>query len=141
MESIRKNNYMVMVNGKFMVKVQHDGSACDAEHEIFDNFDGIQASQAFAWDDMETEFFRDNLMMCEFITMDDLKKMSDEYETNWKKVVKTKEATVTACHEVERLQKELENAKKALDDALVAQNNAYLHAMHFQCEVMGVQSK
>ena len=70
MESIRKNNYVVMVNGKFMVKVQCEGSACAAEHMILDNYDGIQASQAFTWEDMKTEFFRDNLLFCEFITLE-----------------------------------------------------------------------
>lgn len=71
-------NFMVMVNRKFMVKVQAE-SACAAEHKILDGiYVGIQTALAFDREDMKGDYFQNCLMDCETISYAEL----DGYANN-----------------------------------------------------------
>lgn len=71
--------YMILINRKFMVAVDHDGSNGGAEHKILDNYQGIQGAQAFNRDEMGTAYFSDVVQDCVTISLQELQRMSDEY--------------------------------------------------------------
>lgn len=101
--------YMVLVNGKFFVKVEVEGSKGAAEHSILDNFDGITGAQAFDEKDMATEWFvRDWLLNNELISMDELKEKTERYTAAWSEYARTKEALTSKEAEIEELKKQLE---------------------------------
>lgn len=67
-------NFMVMVNRKYMVRVQAE-SACAAEHKILDGiYVGIQTALAFNREDMKGDYFQNCMMDCETISYAELDK-------------------------------------------------------------------
>lgn len=72
--------YMVLVNQKYMVKFDHDGSKGGAEHRILDNYNGISGAQAFDEKDIATDWFVNTwLSDAEFISLNELQSKVDAY--------------------------------------------------------------
>ena len=120
--------YMMMVNDKYMVSIEHDGSRGGAEHVILDNFDGIQGCQAFAEEDMRTSYFIECLLRCETISLDELKTLSDEYAKRWAEVSRLMTKFDRLSAEVLDLEEKLRNLRsekyKVRNEWDDAQNNA-----------------
>lgn len=98
--------YMVVVNQKFMVAVEAN-SALAAEHEIINNFAGIDGAQAFDREAMKTDTFAGFLMDCETISLGELKDKADKYEAALKE-------EATAELKVENMQEAIERAEAQL---------------------------
>ena len=109
--------YMVLVNGKFMVTVDTDGSNCSAEHKILDNFSGIQGSQSFDKAAIRTEYFFDIMQGAKTLSLDELKTLSDRYDNAFKALGDAKEAESWIVDEIEELERKLEEKKAELNRA------------------------
>lgn len=101
--------YMVLVNRKFMVAVEHDGSNGGAEHQILDNYNGIQDAQAFDQKEMHTTYFSDIVQSCETISLKELKDMSDRYDQCYHELAAAADRVRNVDTEIERLKKQLED--------------------------------
>ena len=81
-----QNAYVVMVNNKYMMRVQAE-SKCGAEHVVLDRFSDeinkyhvITSAQAFDSDDLKTTwFFRDYFSRCDLISMRWLEELVEDY--------------------------------------------------------------
>lgn len=131
--------YMVVVNQKYMISLEHDGSCGGAEHQILDNFQGIEGCQAFNQEGMKTDTFMEYLTTCETISLDELKTMSDEYGKRWKETAKSRD-------EMKRLEAEVEDLRNQLDVASyklkIAKDNfdmSITNAKTFQKFVLGMK--
>lgn len=122
--------YMVWVNQKFLVTVETDGSACAAEHEILDNYQGIVSAQAFDRDSMKTDTFAGAVLWSETISRDELKAMSDRYEKAWGNVASAKAAEEELRSEIEQLQEIIERKKTELNTKHFATRKAHLEALN-----------
>lgn len=71
--------YIVIVNHKYLVSVEA-GSHGGAEHRCLDLVYGIEYAQAFSRDDLRTEFFRDNAINCETVSLEWLAEQSKAYK-------------------------------------------------------------
>ena len=71
--------YIVIVNQKYLVSVEA-GSHGGAEHRCLDLVYGIHTAQAFSRDDLRTEFFRDNAILCETLSFSELEDKSKAYK-------------------------------------------------------------
>lgn len=120
--------YMVWVNQKFLVTVETDGSACAAEHEILDNYQGIVSAQAFDRDSMKTDVFAGAVLWSETISRDDLKAMSDRYENAYIELSKAMDEEREIVDEIERLQAKIKDLQTALSPKHQATMKAKLHA-------------
>lgn len=99
--------YIVIVNQKYTVKVEAN-SLLGAEHYFLDNFEGIEGAQAFDKDGMKTEYFRDMMLLCEPISINELQRMSDNYREDiedYKEWISRRNNTKS---EIEELKKKLE---------------------------------
>ena len=101
--------YMVLVNRKFMVAVEHDGSNGGAEHKILDNYQGIHGAQAFDQKEMHTTYFSDIVQSCETISLKELKDLSDRYEQCYHELAVAKDRVSDIDMEIERVKKLLED--------------------------------
>lgn len=108
--------YMVYVNQKYMVKVDIEGSMAAAEHIILDNYDGIQYAQAFDKKAMRTEYYLNTLENSEVISINELSTISSKYAENWGEVAFAEARAEVLKGEVEKLERELEEARKALNE-------------------------
>ena len=80
-QEVNKMTYMILVNGEYMVKIDHDGSLGGAEHYILDNFPGCEGALAFGEKEIATKWFvRDYLSNAEVISIEELARMSKAYE-------------------------------------------------------------
>lgn len=109
--------YMVLVNGKFFVKIDVEGNKAAAEHSILDNLDGIIGAQAFDEKDMATEWFvRDWLLNNELISMDELESKTKEYSETWLEYSILKDEVQARQEEIDELNSKLmalkENQKR-----------------------------
>lgn len=131
--------YMVVVNQKYMISLEHDGSCGGAEHQILDNYQGIQGCQAFDQEGMKTEIFRWYLMSCQTISLDELHEMSTEYSEKWKETAEAKETMRVYEDEMNRLRGKLQIATHKY---AIASNNYKLSlegAKEYQENVMGMK--
>lgn len=131
--------YMMVVNQKYMISLEHDGSCGGAEHVILDNFQGIEGCQAFDEKGMKTDIFMGYLTTCKTISLDELKTLSDEYENRWKETAKSRD-------EMKRLEAEVEDLRNQLDVASyklkIAKDNfdmSITNAKTFQKFVLGMK--
>lgn len=131
--------YMMVVNQKYMISLEHDGSCGGAEHVILDNFQGIEGCQAFDQEGMKTDTFMSYLTTCKTISLDELKTLSDEYENRWKETAKSRD-------EMKRLEAEVEDLRNQLDVASyklkIAKDNfdmSITNAKTFQKFVLGMK--
>lgn len=131
--------YMMVVNQKYMISLEHDGSCGGAEHQILDNFQGIEGCQAFNQEGMKTDTFMEYLTTCETISLDELKTMSDEYEKRWKETAQSKETMRSLEAEVERLRNQLDIASYKLKIAKDNYDMSLTNAKTFQKFVLGMK--
>lgn len=122
--------YMVWVNQKFLVTVETDGSACAAEHEILDNYQGIVSAQAFDRDSMKTDVFAGAVLWSETISLDELKAMSDRYENAYIELAKKQDDEEAMKNEIEQLQEIIERKKAELNTKHFATRKAHLEAIN-----------
>lgn len=120
--------YMVWVNQKYLVTVETDGSACTAEHEILDNYQGIVSAQAFDRDSMRTDTFAGAVIWSNTISLDELKAMSDRYENAYIELSKAMDEEREIVDEIERLQAIIKDLQTALVPKHQATMKAKLHA-------------
>lgn len=113
--------YIVIVNQKYLVSVEassHGG----AEHRCLDLVYGIETAQAFSRDDLRTEFFRDNAILCETLSFAELVSKSNAYEAAIKYESEVRENLEKTRNEMAELQRKLEqlkNGEQALHDHLM----------------------
>lgn len=113
--------YIVIVNQKYLVSVEacsHGG----AEHRCLDLVYGIETAQAFSRDDLRTEFFRDNAILCETLSFAELVSKSNAYEAAVKyesEVRENLEKTRNEMAELKRKLEQLKNGEQALHDHLM----------------------
>lgn len=101
--------YMVLVNRKYMVAVEKDGSNAAAEHMILDNYDGIQGAQAFDRAEMRSNYFADIFQECETVSLAELKQMSDRYTEAYRELSRKHSAVSRIEAEIERVQQMLKD--------------------------------
>lgn len=106
--------YMVLVNQKYMVAVETEGSAAAAEHMILDNYQGIAGAQAFDRAALHTNYFVDVLQNAETISPSELKAMSDRYENAYFELSKKMDAEKSITDEIERLQEMIRQKQEEL---------------------------
>lgn len=131
--------YMVVVNQKYMISLEHDGSCGGAEHQILDNFQGIEGCQAFDQEGMKTDTFMSYLTTCETISLDELKTLSDEYEKRWKETAKSRDEMKRLEAEVEDLRNQLDVANYKLKIAKDNYDMSITNAKTFQKFVLGMK--
>jgi septal ring factor EnvC (AmiA/AmiB activator) len=113
--------YMVIVNQKYLVSVQAE-SLGGAEHRCLDLVYGISDAQAFSRDDIRTEFFRDNAILCETLSFSELVSKSDAFKAALDYESEVREALDKTRNEMAELQRKLEqlkNSEQALHDHLM----------------------
>lgn len=106
--------FMVLVNQKYMVAVETEGSAAAAEHMILDNYQGIAGAQAFDRAALHTNYFVDVLQNAETISLSELKAMSDRYENAYFELSKKMDAEKAISDEIERLQEMIRQKQEEL---------------------------
>lgn len=106
--------YMVLVNQKYMVAVETEGSMAAAEHMILDNYQGIAGAQAFDRAALHTSYFVDVLQNAETISLSELKAMSDRYENAYFELSKKMDAEKAISDEIERLQEMIRQKQEEL---------------------------
>lgn len=121
--------YMVLVNGKYMVKINYEGSNCGAEHFFLDSFNGITAAQAFDEKEIATKWFvRDYLMNAELISIDELDKMTLEYTEAWKEYGNAVLEESEKNDEIAVLERQLAELKAERDKLTEVKNNKLIAA-------------
>lgn len=108
--------YLVQVNRNMMISVEAE-TALRAEHMMLD-LDGVAMAMAFDHDMMKTDTFRGALMSCNTVSLDELVQLSAGYTEAWKNVGQAKDKMTETRHEVERLQKLLDEAKHEAAEAV-----------------------
>ena len=123
--------YIVIVNQKYTVKVEAN-SLLGAEHYILDNFEGIEGAQAFDKDGMKTEYFRDMMLLCEPISLDELQNMSDSYKLDIEAYCGWIDRKNNAQKEIEELEAKIASLKNQKEqyirNARTAWSNAKISA-------------
>ena len=109
--------YMVLVNQKYMVAVETEGSNAAAEHMILDNFDGIQGAQAFDKAAMRTSYFFDILQSAETISLKELGVLSDNYKAAYKRLAEKADYVRRYQDEIADLKEKLASAESMLKAA------------------------
>lgn len=132
--------YMMVVNQKYMISLEHDGSCGGAEHQILDNFQGIEGCQAFDEKGMKTDTFMWYLTTCKTISLDELKTLSDEYENRWKETAESRDAMKRLEAEVEDLRNQLDVANYKLKIAKDNYDMSITNAKTFQKFVLGIEA-
>ena len=125
----KKMKYMVLVNRKFMVAVEKDGSNAAAEHVILDNFDGIQGAQAFDRAEMKSNYFADVFQDSETISMKELERMSLYYREAYRLLAEKRDAVKAIKDEIRELEEKLEEANKRLNMAGFEERKAKLNTI------------
>lgn len=127
--------YMVLVNRKFMVAVEHDGSNGGAEHQILDNYNGIQDAQAFDQKEMHTTYFSCIVQSCETISLKELKDMSDRYDQCYHELAVAADRVSNVDMVIERLKKQLEDLEHDRSILRKDEMKAQLHCYKIKHEM------
>ena len=117
--------YVVDVNAKWLVNIEAT-SCANAENQIFD-LDGVWGATAYEMKSVATQDFAVMVQFREFISMDELRRLSDKYKDAWFVASNALDAQARLGREVERLQELLnkaqiaeQEAQKHTDEALAA---------------------
>lgn len=140
-----QNAYVVIVNNKYMMRVQAE-SAYDAEHAVLDRFADeinkyhvITGAQAFDSDDLKTTlFFRDYFSRCDLISMRWLEELVEDYVSTMQDLEDMSNLLIEAHKMVDTKLVELEKAEKKRDE-LARGVNAYTAQRKRQVEDLGMQ--
>lgn len=140
-----QNAYVVMVNNKYMMRVQAE-SKCGAEHVVLDRFSDeinkyhvITGAQAFDSDDLKTTwFFRDYFSRCDLISMRWLEELVDDYVRTMQDMEDMQSLLREATKMVDTKEAELEQAKK-VRDKMLQDVNLSVEQRNRQAEDLGMQ--
>ena len=140
-----QNAYVVMVNDKYMMRVQAE-SKCGAEHVLLDRFSEeinkyhvITGAQAFDSDDLKTTwFFRDYFSRCDLISMRWLEELVEDYVSTMQDLEDMSNLLIEANKMVDTKEAELEQAEKKRDE-LERCVNDYAEQRKQQAEDLGMQ--
>ena len=140
-----QNAYVVMVNDKYMMRVQAE-SKCGAEHVVLDRFSEeinkyhvITDAQAFDRDDLKTTwFFRDYFSRCDLISMRWLEELVEDYVSTMQDLEDMSNLLIEANKMVDTKEAELEQAEKKRDE-LERCVNDYAEQRKQQAEDLGMQ--
>ena len=140
-----KEYYIVMVNNKYMMRVQAE-SKCGAEHVVLDRFSEeiekykvITNIQVFGRDDLKTEwFYRDYFSRCDLISMRWLEELVEDYVSTMQDLEDMSNLLIEAHKMVDTKEAELEQAEKKRDE-LARGVNAYTAQRKRQAEDLGMQ--
>lgn len=100
--------YMVEINNRFVVRLEHDGSACGAEHYFLDNFKGVWGALAFDRKSMKTDCFIGVMMNDELTTVDALSEKLMRLDEEAEELESLSDQIKTIDDEIARLAKERE---------------------------------
>ena len=140
-----QNAYVVMVNNKYMMRVQAE-SKCGAEHVVLDRFSDeinkyhvITDVQVFDQDDLKTTWFlRDYFSRCDLISMRCLKELVEDYVSTMQDLDEDmSNLLIEANKMVDTKEAELEQAEKKRDE-LARGVNAYTAQRKRQAEDLGM---
>ena len=109
------NKYIVSVNSKYLVTVEAN-SMLGAEHKCLD-LNGIRYAQAFDQAGIKTDTFAGCMMSEETVSFDELVRISDEYDANWKKAAEATDKLTDLQDEYKRLEERLRQLKDAKTNA------------------------
>lgn len=117
--------YFVEVNNKFLVRIEHDGSCCGAEHYFLDNYNHVWGAMAYDSKMIKTDCFRGALMHDELVTEDvlcaELGKLAqlggDKVEAELK-IGYIKDEIKGLEDQIKELEDKIREAKARLDDAV-----------------------
>lgn len=117
-----QNAYIVMVNNKYMMRVQAE-SKCGAEHVVLDRFSDeinkyhvITGAQAFDQNDLQTTwFYRDYFSRCDLISMRWLEELVEDYVSTMQDLEDMGNLLIEANKMVDTKEAELEQAEKTRD--------------------------
>ena len=140
-----QNAYVVMVNDKYMMRVQAE-SKCGAEHVVLDRFSEeinkyhvITGAQAFDSDDLKTTwFFRDYFSRCDLISMRWLEELVEDYVSTMQDLEDMSNLLIEANKMVDTKEAELEQAKK-VRDKMLQDVNLSVEQRNRQAEDLGMQ--
>ena len=140
-----QNAYVVMVNDKYMMRVQAE-SKCGAEHVVLDRFSEeinkyhvITGAQAFDSDDLKTTwFFRDYFSRCDLISMRWLEELVEDYVSTMQDLEDMSNLLIEANKMVDTKEAELDQAEKKRDE-LERCVNDYAEQRKQQAEDLGMQ--
>ena len=140
-----QNAYVVMVNDKYMMRVQAE-SAYDAEHAVLERFSDeinkyhvITDVQVFDQDDLKTTwFFRDYFSRCDLVNMRWLEELVEDYVNTMHDLEDMSNLLIEAHKMVDTKEEELEQAEKKRDE-LARGVNAYTAQRKRQAEDLGMQ--
>nr|DAP73917.1 MAG TPA: hypothetical protein [Caudoviricetes sp.] len=140
-----QNAYVVMVNNKYMMRVQAE-SKCGAERVVLDRFSDeinkyhvITDAQAFDQDDLKTTgFFREYFSRCDLISMRWLEELVEDYVSTMQNLEDMSNLLIEAHKMVDTKVVELEQAEKKRDE-LARGVNAYTAQRKRQAEDLGMQ--
>ena len=139
-----QNAYVVMVNNKYMMRVQAE-SKCGAEHVVLDRFSDeinkyhvITGAQAFDQNDLKTTwFYRDYFSRCDLISMRWLEELVENYVSTMQDLEDMGNLLTEAHKMVDTKLVELEQAEKKRDE-LARGVNAYTAQRKRQAEDLGM---
>ncbi|MDD6456785.1 MAG: hypothetical protein PUF59_09415 [Lachnospiraceae bacterium] len=140
-----QNAYIVIVNNKYMMRVQAE-SKCGAEHVVLDRFSDeinkyhvITSAQAFDSDDLKnTWFFRDYFSRCDLISMRWLEELVEDYVSTMQDLEDMSNLLIEANKMVDTKEAELEQAEKKRDE-LARGVNDYTAQRKHQAENLGMK--
>ena len=140
-----QNAYVVMVNNKYMMRVQAE-SKCGAEHVVLDRFSDeinkyhvITSAQAFDSDDLKTTwFFRDYFSRCDLISMRWLEELVEDYVSTMQDLEDMSNLLIEANKMVDTKEAELEQAEKKRDELERCVNDYTAQRKH-QAEDLGMK--
>jgi len=129
------NTYFVLVNGKFMVKVETTGSACHAEHLILDSIDGTQTALAFDTQSMKTDTFIGAMMGATLTTLEDLTERFRTYAEQVVAVGNVRDAMHQIESEIDDLEHQLQAKREQADKISALHINAQAELNAIKCNL------
>ena len=121
--------YMVLVNGKWFIQIEIDGSALAAEHFFLNEHDGVHAAQAFDAETMSHKWFiTDWLLNYECISYDEFKRLETEYKESFVALSCAKDARRDVEYKIEDLENQLVELNRELDVLMKAERDANARA-------------
>ena len=140
-----QNAYVVIVNNKYMMRVQAE-SAYDAEHAVLDRFADeinkyhvITCVKAFEQYKIKTSWlFRDYFLRCDFINMRLLEELVKDYVSTMQDLEDVQSLLLEAEAMVEIKEAELKQSKK-VRDKMLQDVNLSAEQRKRQAEDLGMQ--
>jgi hypothetical protein len=130
-EEIRMTKYFVIVNRKYLVKVEATSNG-GAEHVILDNIYGTESSLAFGLDEMHIDTYKWAFEECETISYDELMKKGNNL------LAAHHEAHNERINEKWEIEKEIKKIKDTLAAAEEALNEAVQEVKRFEIKYPAV---